>query len=30
MVYWPELRVSGIMAGHDYVTNDDGPLPRQD
>jgi hypothetical protein len=24
-VYWPKLKVGGIMAGHDYVTQDDGP-----
>jgi Methyltransferase domain len=23
--WWPKLRVGGIMAGHDYVTQDDGP-----
>lgn len=23
--YWPKLKVGGIMAGHDYVTQDDGP-----
>ena len=26
VAYWPKLKVGGIMAGHDYVTNDDGPL----
>ena len=26
--YWPKLRVGGIMAGHDYVTQDDGWLSR--
>ena len=30
VAYWPKLKVGGIMAGHDYVTNDDGPLPNQD
>lgn len=25
VAYWPKLKVGGIMAGHDYVTNDDGP-----
>lgn len=24
--YWPKLKSGGIMAGHDYVTNNDGPL----
>lgn len=24
--WWPLLRRGGIFAGHDYVTNDDGPL----
>jgi len=23
--WWPKLRVGGIMAGHDYVTQNDGP-----
>lgn len=23
--WWPLLKAGGIMAGHDYVTNDDGP-----
>jgi hypothetical protein len=23
--WWPKLRVGGIMAGHDYVTQDEGP-----
>jgi len=23
--YWPKLRVGGILAGHDYVAQDDGP-----
>jgi len=23
--WWPKLKVGGIMAGHDYVTQDDGP-----
>ncbi|KAL7525472.1 hypothetical protein ACHAWF_001377 [Thalassiosira exigua] len=23
--YWPKLKKGGIMAGHDYVTQDDGP-----
>ena len=27
---WPKLNVGGIIAGHDYVINNDGPLPRQD
>lgn len=26
IIDWPKLKVGGIMAGHDYVTNDDGPL----
>ena len=30
LAYWPKLKVGGIIAGHDYVTNNDGPLPRQD
>ena len=30
VAYWPKLKVGGIMAGHDYVTNKDGPLPAQD
>ena len=30
VAYWPKLKVGGIIAGHDYVTNNDGPLPRQD
>jgi hypothetical protein len=24
-MWWPKLRKGGIMAGHDYVTQDDGP-----
>lgn len=24
--WWPVLKPGGIMAGHDYVTNDDGPM----
>lgn len=24
-LWWPKLRKGGIMAGHDYVTQDDGP-----
>jgi len=27
--YWPKLKVGGIFAGHDYVTQDDGPSPAQ-
>jgi len=23
--YWPKLRLGGILAGHDYVAQDDGP-----
>ena len=25
VAYWPKLRVGGVMAGHDYVTQNDGP-----
>ena len=25
VAWWPKLRAGGIMAGHDYVTQDDGP-----
>lgn len=28
--WWPKIRVGGIMAGHDYVTQDDGPTQNGD